>query len=226
MRRALDLQNETEKQWQQWGEKLTDAGLDLPESEVFQQTLMRVWEASDYVAQACLRYPSLLLTLYQAGELDRNYAENELSAKLALQLESVADEAALSVCLRQFRREQMVRIIWRDIGGLAPLDETLEDLSALADACIDQALALLYEWTCRDMGTPRNAEGEAQPLVVLGMGKLGARELNLSSDIDLIFAYPESGQTDGPRRLTNEQFFIRLCQRLVQALDNHTAEGF
>ncbi|MCU7852262.1 MAG: bifunctional [glutamate--ammonia ligase]-adenylyl-L-tyrosine phosphorylase/[glutamate--ammonia-ligase] adenylyltransferase [Candidatus Thiodiazotropha sp. (ex Monitilora ramsayi)] len=226
MRRALDLQNETEKQWQQWGEKLTDAGLDLPESEVFQQTLMRVWEASDYVAQACLRYPSLLLTLYQAGELDRKYAENELSTKLALQLEGVADEAALSVCLRQFRREQMVRIIWRDIGGLAPLDETLEDLSALADACIDQALALLYEWTCRDMGTPRNAEGEAQPLVVLGMGKLGARELNLSSDIDLIFAYPESGQTDGPRRLTNEQFFIRLCQRLVQALDNHTAEGF
>ncbi|MCU7914678.1 MAG: bifunctional [glutamate--ammonia ligase]-adenylyl-L-tyrosine phosphorylase/[glutamate--ammonia-ligase] adenylyltransferase [Candidatus Thiodiazotropha sp. (ex Gloverina cf. vestifex)] len=226
MRRALDLQNETEKQWQQWGEKLTDAGLDLPESEVFQQTLMRVWEASDYVAQACSRYPSLLLTLYQAGELDREYAEHELNAKLALQLESVADEAALSVCLRQFRREQMVRIIWRDIGGLAPLDETLEDLSALADACIDQALVLLYEWTCRDMGTPRNAEGEAQPLVVLGMGKLGARELNLSSDIDLIFAYPESGQTDGPRQPTNEQFFIRLCQRLVQALDNHTAEGF
>ncbi|MEW8501005.1 MAG: bifunctional [glutamate--ammonia ligase]-adenylyl-L-tyrosine phosphorylase/[glutamate--ammonia-ligase] adenylyltransferase, partial [Candidatus Thiodiazotropha taylori] len=65
-----------------------------------------------------------------------------------------------------------------------------------------------------------------QPLVVLGMGKLGARELNLSSDIDLIFAYPESGQTDGARRLTNEQFFIRLCQKLVQALDNHTADGF
>ncbi|MCU7843658.1 MAG: bifunctional [glutamate--ammonia ligase]-adenylyl-L-tyrosine phosphorylase/[glutamate--ammonia-ligase] adenylyltransferase [Candidatus Thiodiazotropha sp. (ex Monitilora ramsayi)] len=221
-----ELQQETEKQWRQWRENLADAGLSLPEDGDFQQTLMRVWEASDYVAQASIRHPELLSGLAMRGELDRQFAEQEMGDKLARQLEGVADETALAVCLRRFRREQMVRIIWRDIAGLAPLDETLEDLSALADTCIDQALGLLYDWTCRDMGTPRNAEGEAQPLVVLGMGKLGARELNLSSDIDLIFAYPETGQTDGLRRSTNEQFFIRLCQRLVQALDNHTADGF
>ncbi|MGD8910140.1 MAG: bifunctional [glutamate--ammonia ligase]-adenylyl-L-tyrosine phosphorylase/[glutamate--ammonia-ligase] adenylyltransferase, partial [Chromatiales bacterium] len=109
---------------------------------------------------------------------------------------------------------------------LAPLDEILRDLSMLADACIEQTLERLYAWSVAEMGTPRNTAREAQALVVLGMGKLGARELNLSSDIDLIFAYPESGQTDGPRRPTNEQFFVRLCQRLVQTLDNHTPEGF
>ncbi|MBA1331076.1 hypothetical protein QQ73_07920, partial [Candidatus Endoriftia persephone str. Guaymas] len=78
----------------------------------------------------------------------------------------------------------MVRIICRDIAGWAPLGETLEDLSELADITIQQSLVLLYDWTCREMGTPRNAAGEAQSLLVLGMGKLGARELNLSSGIE------------------------------------------
>jgi glutamate-ammonia-ligase adenylyltransferase len=226
MTSETELQDEREKQWQQWLEGLSEAGLSAPEGDEFRETLLQVWEASDYVAQAAIRHPELLLGLFEQGELDRAYAEQEMTAKLSQVLESIGDEAALSVALRQFRRQQMVRIIWRDITRSAALDETLEDLSALADACIEQALSLLYGWTCREMGTPLNAAGEKQPLVVLGMGKLGARELNLSSDIDLIFAYPEAGQTDGPRSPTNEQFFIRLCQRLVQALDNHTAEGF
>jgi glutamate-ammonia-ligase adenylyltransferase len=138
----------------------------------------------------------------------------------------VGDEKLLAQRLRQFRRFQIVRIIWRDIAGWAPLAETLEDLSALADACIGQALDLLYQWTCRELGVPRNKMGERQSLVVLGMGKLGARELNLSSDIDLIFAFPETGQTDAGRTQSNEQFFVRLCQRLIQALDSVTADGF
>jgi [glutamine synthetase] adenylyltransferase / [glutamine synthetase]-adenylyl-L-tyrosine phosphorylase len=168
----------------------------------------------------------LLVELHAAGDLERTYVPDEMSGGLRNWLREVSDEATLGKRLRTFRQRQMVRIIWRDIAGLAPLEETLEDLTTLADAAIGEALVLLYAWTCREMGTPCNESGEAQPLLVLGMGKLGARELNLSSDIDLIFAYPEAGQTDGPRRATNEQFFIRLCQRLVQALDNHTAEGF
>ncbi|MCU7814880.1 MAG: bifunctional [glutamate--ammonia ligase]-adenylyl-L-tyrosine phosphorylase/[glutamate--ammonia-ligase] adenylyltransferase [Candidatus Thiodiazotropha sp. (ex Lucinoma kastoroae)] len=222
----MNLQQVTEEQYQQWCEKLADAGLLVPQGETFHQNLLKVWEASDYVAQTSLRYVELLHDLYQQGLLDRSLADEEMAQGLKKRLDDVKDEPSLSLHLRRFRRCQMVRIIWRDLVGLAPLDETLEDLSALADVCIGQALIKLYEWGCKEMGTPRNEGGEAQSLVVLGMGKLGARELNLSSDIDLIFAYPESGQTDGPRRLTNEQFFIRLCQRLVQALDNHTGEGF
>ncbi|MCW8904091.1 bifunctional [glutamate--ammonia ligase]-adenylyl-L-tyrosine phosphorylase/[glutamate--ammonia-ligase] adenylyltransferase, partial [Sedimenticola sp.] len=128
--------------------------------------------------------------------------------------------------LRRFRNEQMVRIIWRDLTQAAPLAETLEDLSALADACVSRSLTLLYAWLTEKQGTPRNAAGEQQYLVVLGMGKLGARELNLSSDIDLIFAYPEPGETDGARPTSNEQFFIRLCQQLVKALNSQTVDGF
>jgi glutamate-ammonia-ligase adenylyltransferase len=226
MRTGVEQQQASDKQWQQWCERLAEAGLSPPEDKLFKNRLLSVCEASDYVVQVCRRYPSLLLELFRRGELDRPFNPGEISCQLADLLAQVADDAMLGTQLRRFRRAQMVRIIWRDLTRLAVLDETLEDLSALADACIGQALEQLYAWSCQEMGVPRDEQGAVQPLVVLGMGKLGARELNLSSDIDLIFAYPETGFTDGARRFSNEQFFIRLCQRLVQALDNHTAEGF
>jgi glutamate-ammonia-ligase adenylyltransferase len=120
----------------------------------------------------------------------------------------------------------MVRIIWRDLAGLADLAETLEDLSELADQCIAQSLALLHGWCVAQWGEPRDAAGRAQRLIILGMGKLGARELNLSSDIDLIFAYPSIGQTDGRNPIDNESFFTRLARKLIKALGEQTAEGF
>ncbi len=219
-------QQEAERQWREWCETLARAEFTPPAEPRFNETLLKVWEASDYVAQSARRQIDLLPSLWQSGDLDSRYPAGVYADKLDSALAEANDEAGLMQVLRQFRRREMVRIIWRDIARLAPLDETLEDLSARADACIGQSLQRLYTWTAREMGTPHNESGEAQPLVVLGMGKLGARELNLSSDIDLIFAYPEAGKTDGPRHPTNEQFFIRLCQRLVQVLDNHTAEGF
>jgi len=194
--------------------------------EAVHRTLPAVWAASDFVAQSCLRQPELLADLAASGALERTYAEDDMAARLAVVLEEATDETSLGVALRRFRRAQMVRIIWRDIARWASLDETLEDLSALADACVDQALDRLYDWTCNSAGVPRNADGQAQRMVVLGMGKLGARELNLSSDIDLIFAYPEQGETDGRRALSNELFFTRLGQKLIKSLNSHTAEGF
>ncbi|MEO7557761.1 MAG: bifunctional [glutamate--ammonia ligase]-adenylyl-L-tyrosine phosphorylase/[glutamate--ammonia-ligase] adenylyltransferase, partial [Gammaproteobacteria bacterium] len=133
----------------------------------------------------------------------------------------------LAAALRQIRTREMLRIAWRDLAGWAGLDETLADLSALAAACIDSALDKLHTWQSQELGVPKSAAGIAQSLVVIGMGKLGARELNFSSDIDLIFAYPEDGETQGKkRRLTNEEYFVRLAQRLGNALAAHTADGF
>ena len=91
----------------------------------------------------------------------------------------------------------MVRIAWRDLAGLADLAETTADLSALAEACLDHALAWLYRWQSAAQGVPTGADGRPQALVVLGLGKLGAGELNFSSDVDLIFAYP--GRRRNPR---------------------------
>jgi len=98
----------------------------------------------------------------------------------------------------------------------------------MADGCIDLAYKWLYERHCQQFGTPTGRRtGEPQQMVILGMGKLGAVELNLSSDIDLIFAYPEGGETQGVKRpLDNQEFFIRLGQRLIKALDPVTVDGF
>ena len=122
--------------------------------------------------------------------------------------------------LRQFRTREMVRIIWRDLTRSAELEETTADMSRLAEACLQGALDFLYPRACAEWGTPVDESGEPQQLVILGMGKLGACELNVSSDIDLIFAYPEAGETRGGRRsLSNQEFFIRLGQWLIKALD-------
>ena len=221
------LVGRSEELWQSWCEAAQANGLSVPDDADFLRTLKLVWEGSDYIAQSCLRDPTLLTTFLENGDLLKPYPVGSMAQQLQEQLSEVDDEAMLAKTLRQFRRYQMVRIIWRDLAQLAPLAETLEDLSALADACIDEALNKLYGWACAEQGIPRDKEGIQQYLVVMGMGKLGARELNLSSDIDLIFTFPSHGEVDGGRRpISNEQFFLRLCQRLVQALNQQDANGF
>ncbi len=217
----------SDRLWQEYLLWAVEQGLDPPADPGFEDVRARVWEASEYVATAAARHPEAFAELRESGDLRRPYAPDDLCERLALALSGVADEGALHQALRRVRRREMIRIIWRDIGNLAPLDETLEELSELADCCILQTLDLLYAWTCAELGTPRDAAGREQHLLVIGMGKLGARELNLSSDIDLIFAFPNHGQVEGgPRELDNGRFFTRLAQRLVHALSAQTVEGF
>jgi glutamate-ammonia-ligase adenylyltransferase len=214
-----------EQAWTDWRQAAAEVGLDWFPKPALEAELLRVWEASDYVRQSCRRDPPLLAEL-AAGDLHRAYAPGDLRGRLTAALEGAGDQPELARVLRRFRRREMVRVIWRDLAELAPLAETLEDLSELADACVGATLERVYAWGCAEMGTPRDPAGEPQPLVVLGMGKLGARELNLSSDIDLIFAFPRHGNTDGRRQLSNEQFFTRVCQRLVKVLDAQDSDGF
>ncbi|MET1077550.1 MAG: bifunctional [glutamate--ammonia ligase]-adenylyl-L-tyrosine phosphorylase/[glutamate--ammonia-ligase] adenylyltransferase [Pseudomonas sp.] len=193
-----------------------------------QAAFERVCAASDFVAEQGLRDPAMLLELADSGRLEASLPAGTLQAELAALLLECADEAQLGTLLRRWRNRQQLRIIWRDVTRQADLAETCRDLSDLADACIDQAYAWLYPRHCGQFGTPIGRRtGEVQHMVVLGMGKLGAGELNLSSDIDLIFAYPEGGDTQGVKRpLDNQEFFIRLGQRLIKALDAITVDGF
>jgi len=188
---------------------------------------VQVLSGSDYVTQWGNRYPERAQELLASADITRLYEAGAYQSKLQQLLLDVADEASLHQKLRYFRQREMVRIIWRDLAGWADLAETVADLSALADACVTQSLNVLHQWQCQQLGTPCNAEGNEQHLIVLGMGKLGAGELNLSSDIDLIFTYPEEGETQGGRRsLSNGEFFIRLGRKLIQSLDNVTVDGF
>jgi glutamate-ammonia-ligase adenylyltransferase len=140
-------------------------------------------------------------------------------------------EEPLFKALRIFRRRTQIHIIWRDLLRLAKTMDTTRMLSDMADVCISQGLNHVHALLAENHGRPiGKSSNEEQHLLVLGMGKLGAHELNLSSDIDLIFAYPESGMTTGnaagKRELSNQEFFIKVGQKLIQALDNTTLDGF
>ncbi len=140
-------------------------------------------------------------------------------------IEDSADEVALSSGLRRARRRELARIAIRNITGAATTRQTLIDLSRLADAAIDTALRHASRLLAPRFGYPRFRDGRLMPLIVLGMGKLGGGELNFSSDIDLIFLYPEGGETDGARSADHFEYFTRLGQKLIQLLDARTADG-
>ncbi len=180
---------------------------------------------SDFIVDAFYRFPDWLTDIInnppQADE--RSYYQQWLNEKLA----SVFDELELMKTLRLFRRYILVRLEWSQLTQTSSDEQILLQLTELAEVIIVTARDWLYELSCKEWGTPCNMQGEAQPLLILGMGKLGGGELNFSSDIDLIFTYPEHGQTQGGRReLDNAVFFTRLGQRLIKALDQITEDGF
>lgn len=226
------LQIELRKQWQQFDDVAEPERVaELAQQPApFAGQLVRCWVGSNYVVDQCLQRPGLLHELLD--DLQRDYPAGHYAASLQQLLDPVETEEQLQRVLRQFRHREMVRIIWRDLNRTAEMEQTTADLSALADACIDQTLNWFYRWACAKWGTPHSRAREGHPaqpqrMVVLGMGKLGAGELNLSSDIDLIFSFPENGETEGARRcLDNASFFNKVAQKLIQALDQQTADGF
>ena len=203
-----------------WLEKL--AVFELPEN--FAAAMVKVWAMSEFVAQNCNRSPEILIDLIASTDLFRTYSENTYREKLAQK--TIETEVDLMTILRHFRRREMCRIAWRDISDWEELTQTLRELSWLADACIQTALNFLYKQACEKRGTPVLSDGTPQQIVVLGMGKLGAFELNYSSDIDLIFAYSENGVLPDRKETTYSEFFTRLCQSLVRVLDEITVDGF
>ncbi len=204
----------------QWSERL--AQLELPEK--FAESMVKVWVMSEFATQHCDRRPEILIELCQSGDLFKSYGEATYREKLAQK--NIETEANLMITLRHFRRNEMVRLAWRDISDWEELTQTLRELSWLAEACIQTALDFLYQQACGKRGTPILSDGTPQQIVVLGMGKLGAYELNYSSDIDLIFAYAENGVLPDRRETSYSEFFTRLCQSLVRVLDEITADGF
>ena len=180
---------------------------------------------SEFVTDNLTQHPEWWQQLQQSAPVAEEW--QHYGAWLDAQLAAVSDENSLMRELRLFRRHMLVRIAWMQTLAIATTEQSLQQLSVLAETLIVAARDWLYQACCRDFGTPCNAEGEAQPLLILGMGKLGGGELNFSSDIDLIFCWPENGMTRGGRReLDNAQFFTRLGQRLIKVLDQPTVDGF
>ena len=217
------ISHASEHHWQRLSEIWPDGIANLNAEQVSE--LKAVLGLSDYIAEQALREPKWVAALFE-GELHavkRPYFDTELHELL----NKASNEDAAKSILRRYRNQQMLRLAWRDFMGHSELEAALLDLSALAEALVICARDWLYKDMCEQYGTPMDSQGNPQPLMILGMGKLGGRELNFSSDIDLIFTFPEHGETVGGRRtLDNQQFFIRMGQRLVNLLSQSTVDGF
>ncbi len=133
--------------------------------------LKKTFAYSDFIARSLTRNPELLQDLFESGDFIRVYAGGEYIRKVKSALidpSPPGNEEKLSKALRDLRLREMIWIAWRDLASLADLDETMTDLSALADACIDQSLSLLYDWECKRSGIPYGTDNSRQYLVVFG----------------------------------------------------------
>ncbi|MEO7762212.1 MAG: bifunctional [glutamate--ammonia ligase]-adenylyl-L-tyrosine phosphorylase/[glutamate--ammonia-ligase] adenylyltransferase, partial [Casimicrobiaceae bacterium] len=176
---------------------------------------------SHYATRLLERHPQWVdgLVAATASPFSRDAMERSLKG-------DYPDPDALSAALRELRQRVLLRIIARDLLGLADLEEVVSTVTALAEITLRIALAHHAGALTRTFGAPIGSDGAPQTLVVVGMGKLGGGELNVSSDIDLVFAFPEDGQTTGPRVVSNQEYFDQLGRRLIAAIGAPTADGF
>jgi len=199
----------------------------VPENLEIFTVLKKIFVFSSFFAKRSTRNPEMLFDLIDTGDFFRSYDAEEYKGRINQECHAAADIETLSSGLRKIRTREMIRIAFRDFSGLAALPETMNDLSSLADACLEGALSSIYQQMIKEYGTPTGKNGQAQHLVVIGFGKLGGRELNFSSDIDLMFAFPETGNTQGgDKSVSNQEFFARLCHRLIDVIGKNLTEGF
>ncbi len=182
-------------------------------------------------ALAFSRYASAALAArpHERDELDASIdAPIEWDAESAALQPVVAsgDVDALNRALRTLRRRAMLRTIARDLTRRADLAEVVGGMTRLAEIALDAAVAVHQRTLAQLHGEPIGINGDALALVVIGMGKLGGAELNVSSDVDLVYAYPEEGETRGTRPLSHREFFDRLGRRVIGTLGAVTADGF
>lgn len=135
------------------------------------------------------------------------------------------NDNTLKPVLRKLRAWVICHVLVRDIARLADLTEVTESMTLLADITVEAAHDVLREQLVARHGIPLSADGREQEFIIIGMGKLGGRELNVSSDIDLIFVYPEDGSTAGPKIIDNFEFFTKLGRGVIQALNDITGDG-
>ena len=192
----------------------------------FNESFFHVIPCSNFVADIMLRYPDHVSELVKSGRLYRSSKASELSQIFDSPGDAVNTERKKLRQLRLVRHRELLRIAWRDIAGWAGIEETLQDLSDLADAATCNALDWATEELSDRFGMPVTADGSAAHFIVLAMGKLGGGELNFSSDIDLVLLYSEPGETNGRPAVTSEQYFRSLAQQVINLLSKTTADGF
>lgn len=199
----------------------------VPDHADCRKHLANVCAASEFAAKVFLQQPTLLIDLFSKNDIKKRLTKKDYLSRVKIAVKTVSSNVDLMHQLRLFRQRELVRLIWREVTQLDSIQQTLSQLSAIADCCIEVGLDLLYQWHCQQYGTPYDKHGEPMPMIVLALGKLGGQELNLSSDIDLQFAYAHQGEiVHNEQTTTHEIFFMRLAQALINSLNTVNRHGF
>ncbi|HEX5130168.1 MAG TPA: bifunctional [glutamate--ammonia ligase]-adenylyl-L-tyrosine phosphorylase/[glutamate--ammonia-ligase] adenylyltransferase, partial [Usitatibacter sp.] len=183
-----------------------------PQAVPFQESFERTQSLSQFVARVAAGNPEVVEEIESRGA--RPYSREEMRAALG-------PGEDLGSRLRALRKRVMVTLAHRDLNGLAPLDEVFETMTALAEECIAAACLEAHRRTAERYGETHAGER----LSVVALGKLGGCELNVSSDVDLVFLYANEGETQGPRSASHHEFFALAGRTLIALLAEETAEG-
>jgi len=186
--------------------------------------LISLFGSSDFLSRSLLRHPELVDQLVHRGSAPLVRSREEMDADLQPRLTGLDVEEQLTE-LRRFRNEEVLRIGLHDVAGALDSESVSRQLSDLADVCVAASLSLAEAEVTRREGIARHADGSRATLSVIGLGKLGGRELGYHSDLDLLFLYSAGGETDGVRRTSNHEHFARIAQKLIGHLALQLREG-
>jgi glutamate-ammonia-ligase adenylyltransferase len=186
--------------------------------------LICIFSCSRFLSEELLQHPSWLLEL---ADLDSTVPVTGYCRHLRQFLPANAEPSSRAIHLATFRRYEILRIVLRDALGMASLAQITEELSNLADAILQESLCDITTELTHKYGAPSDAAGSegGSGFSVLALGKLGGRELNYSSDIDLMFLYRDNGETAGPSVITNREFYKKIANRYTDLLSTYTPEG-
>ncbi|HUR41216.1 MAG TPA: bifunctional [glutamate--ammonia ligase]-adenylyl-L-tyrosine phosphorylase/[glutamate--ammonia-ligase] adenylyltransferase [Verrucomicrobiae bacterium] len=190
------------------------------------RVLPRVRAASPFVVHVLDHDAARAKTWAKNRWFEAQWLPGAMAKAVAAATRKARSDDDFMAALRVMRNEQMARIALRDLAGWAAIDETLAALSELADACCEAAVGRAEAQLHARHGIPRDESGAQVRPFILGMGKLGGRELNFSSDVDLILGFTGTGETDGKAGIANDQYFEKLAQHVTRYLGQRTAEGF
>ena len=197
----------------------------LTTNEGLRDLILSLCDGSPFLLDMIVRNPALLDRLTVPDVLHQAPDPERLKAEVDVVVERAGSVEEKVAGLSSFKMRELLRIGSRDLVGIIDTFQTFTELTVLAETVVGKVYEIAFEAVSARRGHPRTAHGEPAAFVVLGLGKLGGREFNFGSDLDLVFVYSEDGSTDGPRPIGNLQFFIHLSQQILNLLGQSTPYG-
>ena len=215
------LASRFEQDFETLADKVAGASIEKHRDEI-----LSIWYASPFIRRVCLAQPQWLEELLSQGQLHTDCDFAQHAAQLESELHQATGIEHLQQILRSSRGRAYARIAWRDLQQYATEEQTLSELSAYAQICIDRTLSWCFEWLKSRPHAGQFEQSMSNNIVVFALGKLGGGELNFSSDVDLVFAYVDEPAHSQDERAKAGSFYLKLVQLLIKVLSQQTQDGF